>query len=131
MKAKNKNIGKGNYLVYGILMVVAIFLVYFLMQSGANPSVDSSVLSELEKTTIEYSCEKSGNNKVTCEWFGCYGDSAVVLQKGESTYSWILENPSGKHDFNNLDVGNYMIIFVCGNQTRILETIYIKNELKL
>ena len=134
MKNTYKNVGKGNsgkYLIYGILIVAAIFLVYFLIQSGTNSPVESSVLPESEKTVMDYSCEKSGDNKITCEWSGCYGDSAVALQKGDLTYSWVLNTPSGKHDFDNLETGNYMVVFVCGNQTRILETIYIKNELKL
>jgi len=124
MKAKNKNMGKenlGSYLVYGILMVVALFLVYFLMQFGISPLV----VSEPEKMVTGYSCEKSGDNRITCEWSGCYGDSVVALQKGESTYSWVLDTFSGKHDFDNLGAGNYMVVFVCGNQTRILESIYI------
>jgi len=132
MKNTNKDMGKensGKYLIYGILMVAAIFLVYFLMQSGTNSSVESSVSSKSEKTAIEYSCEKSGDNKITCEWSGCYGDSIVVLQKGDLIYSWMLNTSSGKHDFDILDSGNYRVIFVCGNQTRIMESIYIKNEL--
>ncbi len=95
------------------------------MQFGVNNQVESSVVSEPEKTAIEYHCEKSGDNKVTFEWSGCYGDSAVILQKGESTYSWVLEITSEKHDFDNLKAGNYIVVFVCGNQTRILESIYI------
>ncbi|MCK4729959.1 MAG: hypothetical protein KAT28_01430 [Candidatus Aenigmarchaeota archaeon] len=119
----------GNYLVYVILMVVAIFLVYFLMQFSVNHSTESLVLSEPEKTVIKYSCEKSGDSKVTCKWSGCYGDSVVVLQKGDLIYSWMLDTSSGKHDFDILDSGNYRVVFVCGNQTRIMESIYIENEL--
>jgi len=85
--------------------------------SAATTTITSATTTTTSVAGLSFSCAKSGDNGIKCDWSGCpeTGDVVVTLSNDGGSYI-TSDKPSGTRTFTPLASGEYTATLACGDE---------------